>query len=79
MKSKNIASSINMILDEFFLVQKEIDKVTELYDTVLKEVEIALIKKVMKIARMNKTRGARILGISRNTLNRKMKNFGIHG
>lgn len=73
MKSRNIATAIGALLDDFFLIQKDVKKVTNLYSVVMKEVEIAMIHKVMSWSSRNKTQAAKILGISRNTLNKKMQ------
>ena len=78
MKSKSIASAIGRLLDDFFLVQKDIDRITDMYDVVVKEVEIAMIKKLMKLTHRNKTKVAQILGLSRTTLNKKLQNLGLN-
>ena len=36
MKSKNIASSIDTLLDDFFLVQKDVNRVTGMYALVIR-------------------------------------------
>ncbi|MEJ2685224.1 MAG: helix-turn-helix domain-containing protein [Candidatus Sulfobium sp.] len=48
-----------------------------LYNTVLSEVEKALIDIVLKEANGNQLRTARILGINRNTLRAKIKEYRI--
>ncbi len=73
MKSKNIADAIGALLDDFFLIQKDINKVSNLYSVVIREVEVAMIQKVMNWASRNKTQAAKILGISRNTLSKKIQ------
>ena len=73
--------SVNRILrhtlSEYFVVLENIDKIERLYDTVIKDVERLLIDKVMKITNFNKSRSARILGISRNTLNAKLRTLKL--
>ena len=73
MKARNIATAVEVLLDDFFRVQKDINHVSNLYSFIMKEVELAVIKKVMKLTYRNKTKTAKILGISRNTLNAKLK------
>ncbi len=73
MKSKNIATAIGSLLDDFFLIQKDVNKVNNLYSVVMNEVEIAMIQKVMTWTSRSKTQAAKILGISRNTLNKKIQ------
>lgn len=48
-----------------------------LYETVIPEVEKALIIMVMKETRGNQIRAARLLGINRNTLRSKIRKFKI--
>lgn len=45
---------------------------TRLYDFILKEVEVPLLQKALKFANGNQSKAASMLGISRNTLRRKM-------
>ena len=75
MKSKNISSAIESLLDDFILVQKDITRVSDLYAVVVREAESAVIRKIMLVTYRNKTQAAKILGISRNTLNSKIKSF----
>ena len=48
----------------------------ELYDLVLKEIELPLFQAVMNYTRGNQSRAAEILGINRGTLRKKLR---IHG
>jgi DNA-binding NtrC family response regulator len=50
---------------------------SRLYETVLGEVERALIELALKETKGNKLRAARALGITRNTLRAKMKQLGL--
>jgi DNA-binding protein Fis len=77
LKASGISSVIDHILDDFFLIQKNVDDVSELYWFVIQEVERALIQKAFHLADRNKRRTAKILGISRNTLNAKIKTLEI--
>lgn len=77
MNSKNISNAIGVLLDDFFLIQKDISKVNNLYSVVIKEVEIAMIRKVMNWSSRNKTQAAKILGISRNTLAKKLQDLQL--
>lgn len=67
-----------MALDNFFLIQKNSSNVVGLYGIVVQEVERILIKKVMQLTDRNKKKTAKILGISRNTLDSKIKNLNIY-
>ena len=77
MNSKNIANAIGALLDDFFLIQKDVSKVNNLYSLVIKEVEVAMIRKVMNWSSRNKTQAAKILGISRNTLAKKLQDLQL--
>ncbi len=48
------------------------------YELVLKEVEPPLLKSVMKFAKNNQSKAARILGINRTTLRTKLKKYNIN-
>jgi DNA-binding protein Fis len=78
LKKSDIASAIEMALDNFFLIQKNSSNVVGLYGIVVQEVERILIKKVMQLTDRNKKKTAKILGISRNTLDSKIKNLNIY-
>ena len=75
MKSRNIADAIGALLDDFFLIQKDINMVNNLHSVVIREVEVAMIQKVMNWASRNKNKAAKILGISRNTLTKKIQDL----
>jgi DNA-binding protein Fis len=77
LKRHDIASAIELVLDNFFLIQKDIDGVTGLYHAVIREAERTLIRRVMHVTDRNKKIAARILGISRNTLNTKIRNLNL--
>ena len=49
----------------------------ELYDVVLREIELPLFRTVMDYTRGNQSRAASILGINRGTLRKKLKNYGL--
>ena len=47
------------------------------HDIVLHSVEAPLIKMALRKTRGNKIQAAKLLGINRNTLNKKIKDLGI--
>ncbi|MBQ8651587.1 MAG: Fis family transcriptional regulator [Alphaproteobacteria bacterium] len=73
----NISTNIGKVLDDFFIIQNDIFAVRDLYSTVISEVERALISKVLRKAGGNKSIATKMLGISRNTLNSKIKSLNI--
>ncbi len=53
------------------------DKVTNLYDMVLEQIEPSLLETIMKYCRYNQSKAADVLGLSRGTLRAKLiKYFG---
>ncbi len=48
-----------------------------LYDLVLDEVEEPLLKAVLEYTKGNQSKAAILLGLSRGTLRKKMKKFGL--
>jgi Fis family transcriptional regulator len=49
----------------------------ELYDMVLAEMEIPLLKTIMKFTKRNQSKAAKFLGISRGTLRKKLAMYKI--
>jgi DNA-binding protein Fis len=58
-----------------YFQQLEGEDVINLYDLVLGEVEPPLIKAVMQYVRGNQSKAAILLGISRSTLRKKLKQY----
>jgi len=52
-------------------------KVTNLYEMVLKEIEAPLFKAVMKHTKNNQSNTATLLGMSRGTLRKKLKQYKL--
>jgi two-component system nitrogen regulation response regulator GlnG len=63
-------------LNGFLTEMKKLDK-SNLYDTVISEVEKALFSIVLKETEGNQVGAARILGIKRNTLSKKIRDYKI--
>lgn len=53
------------------------EKVTDLYDMVINEVEKGLLQAVLQESNSNQSEAARILGISRTTLRKKMDLYNL--
>lgn len=60
----------------FFERMGEVEAVS-VHKAVIGQVERPLIRKCLEWAGGNKLRAARVLGINRNTLNKKVKEYGI--
>ena len=67
---------IREALEEYFN-RLEGHKITNLYNLVLKEVEIPLLKTVMKNTKNNQSNAAAILGLNRGTLRKKLKQYKL--
>lgn len=50
---------------------------TELYDLVMEQIEKPLLEVVMDRSESNQTRAAKMLGINRNTLRKKLRHYGL--
>ena len=58
-----------------FLVENKNNSVTDLYDMILSEVEPPLLQAVMEKRRGNQLQAARMLGISRGTIRKKLQRY----
>ncbi len=62
---------------ELYLNDMNGHEVNDLYHVVLSEVEPAILNVVMQRAEGNQTEAAEMLGISRGTLRKKLKLYGL--
>ncbi len=69
---RSVTSAIELYLDDM-----NGHEVNDLYHVVLSEVEPALLDVVMAHAEGNQTEAAEMLGISRGTLRKKLKLYGL--
>ena len=58
-----------------YLQAMEGEEITNLYDLVLEPVEEALLDVIMPLAKLNQVRASKILGLSRQTLRKKLKQY----
>lgn len=72
----NLASCVEQSADQYLKILDN-PEVANLYDLVLEQVEEPLLKRVLKFVRSNQVRAAKLLGISRGTLRKKMKKYGL--
>ncbi len=72
-----IADIIEKMVREYFATQG--DNITDcsLYEVVLHEVERPLLEQTLYAVKNNKAKAARILGINRNTLHKKLSEHGL--
>lgn len=71
-----LAKCVTRSLERYF---KDLNgtKAHHVYGLVLKEVEKPLLEVVMKHAESNQSRAAEMLGINRNTLRKKLKQYKL--
>ena len=60
-----------------YLKLMEGQPVTELYDLVISEVEAPLLRCVLELVGQNQSEAARMLGLNRGTLRKKMRKYGM--
>jgi len=71
-----LASCVRCALERYFK-DLEGEDAANVYDLVLSQVERPLIEVVMSRAGSNQVKAARMLGINRNTLRKKLKDHGL--
>lgn len=72
-----IATIIEQMVKEYFVTQGDHITDSSLYNTVLHEVERPLLKQTLHAVKGNKAKAARVLGINRNTLHKKLSEYGL--
>lgn len=71
-----LESIVELKMDTFFERMGEVEA-SSVHRAVIAQVERPLIRKCLKWAGGNKLKAARVLGINRNTLSKKVKEYGI--
>ena len=74
---KNLQDKIETLLDNYF---KDLDgeKPNDVYNMVLHSVEKPLLIYIMNYAQGKQTRAAKILGLNRNTLRKKLEFYNLN-
>jgi len=74
---KNLQDKIETLLDNYF---KDLDgeKPNDVYNMVLRSVEKPLLIYIMNYAQGNQTKAAKILGLNRNTLRKKLELYNLN-
>jgi Fis family transcriptional regulator len=74
---QNLQDKIETLLDQYF---KDLDgeNPNDVYDMVLHSVEKPLLIYIMNYAQGNQTRAAKILGLNRNTLRKKLEFYNLN-
>lgn len=71
-----LRDSVELAMTNYF-AHLEGQDVTDVYNMVLSEVEAPLLECVIRHAQGNKTQAAVILGLSRGTLRKKLRQYGL--
>jgi len=72
----NLAVAVEQSVDQYLQILDN-PKTANVYGLVLEQIEEPLLKRVLKYVRNNQVRAAKLLGISRGTLRKKMKKYGL--
>jgi Fis family transcriptional regulator len=75
-KNQPLHDSVRQALESYF-TQLKGQSPNNLYELVLAEVEVPLIEAVMEYTKSNQSRAAILLGLSRGTLRKKLKIYGM--
>lgn len=62
---------------EDYIVDLEDQNPANLYDLVLRQIEAPLLEVVMKLTKKNQSQAAILLGLSRGTLRKKLKQYNL--
>lgn len=75
-KNQPLHDSVRQALENY-LAQLKGQLPTNLYELILAEVEAPLMEAVMEYTKNNQSRAAIVLGLSRGTLRKKLKLYGM--
>ena len=75
-EGKQLGNQVSKSIDKYFK-QLDGENPTDIYDMVIKEVELPLLKIVMKQCHDNQSKASKILGINRGTLRTKLKEHNL--
>ena len=75
-EGKQLGHQVSKSMHKFFM-QLDGENPTDIYDMVIKEVELPLLEIVMKECDYNQSKASKILGINRGTLRTKLKEHNL--
>ncbi|MFZ2314213.1 MAG: DNA-binding transcriptional regulator Fis [Gammaproteobacteria bacterium] len=76
-KNQPLHDSVRQALENFLAQLNGKDIPSNLYELILAEVEAPLMSAVMDYTKKNQSRAAIVLGLSRGTLRKKLKMYGM--
>lgn len=74
---QNIEKAIRQLVKQYFATIEEGNHHSQLYPELISRVERELISRVMKATDNNQSQAARVLGISRTTLRKKLVDLNL--
>jgi len=75
---ENLRSTVTRQIDRYFAAHGDADPPPGVYARILREVERPLIERTLQATRGNQLKAAKILGLNRNTLRKKLHALDIH-
>ena len=76
-RAESLGRAVERHLEEYFFAHKDELPASGLYERVLREVERPLIELSLAATRGNQIRAAKLLGLNRNTLHKKIRDLNI--
>jgi len=73
---KNLSDNIDTLLDQYFN-DLDGDEPTAIYEMVINTVEKPLLLYIMNKTEGNQSKAAKMLGLNRNTLRKKLKQYNL--
>ena len=73
---KNLSDNIDTLLDQYFN-DLDGDQPSAIYEMVINTVEKPLLLYIMNKTESNQSKTAKILGLNRNTLRKKLKQYNL--
>jgi len=74
--TSSLRDSVSQCLDNYF-AQLGDQSPADVYEMVLREIEEPLLRKIMQYTGNNQSRAAKLLGLSRGTLRKKLKIYDL--
>lgn len=74
---RGISTVVEKLVHDYLTAQKNNITDSNLYEVVIREVEKPLFVQTLQAVHGNKAKAARILGINRNTLHKKLSDMGL--
>jgi two-component system nitrogen regulation response regulator GlnG len=75
--AESLSGAVERHLEEYFFAHQDELPASGLYDRVLKEIERPLLELSLAATRGNQIRAAKLLGLNRNTLRKKIRDLNI--